>query len=196
MVDVAKHYDLLIENNNDPVKDSEELKRYMDKYDGEILIKELNLNNNASCLEIGCGTGRVLQKILNRYKSYTGIDLSSKTISRAKEHFVADNLVFICADFLEYKFSQKFDIIYSTLTFMHINNKEKALSKIYFLLNDGGKFVLSIDKNQNEILDTGFSRIKIFPDDKGQIEILIKKVGFNLEKCFETENAFIFSMIK
>ncbi len=196
MVNVSEHYDLLIENNNDPINDSEELKRYMDKWDGEIFINELKLDKQKNCLEIGCGTGRVLQKILGNFKNYLGVDVSARTICRAKEHFKDNNIGFICADFLDLDFSQSFDLVFSTLTFMHIKYKKKAIIKIYALLNIGGKVVLSIDKNQNTILDTGYSKVKIYPDDKNYIEQIFVEVGFNNIKCIETEFAYIFSANK
>lgn len=39
-----------------------------------------------------------------------------------------------------------------------------ASKKIAELLSPGGRFVLSIDKNQDEYIDTGISRIKVYPD--------------------------------
>ena len=37
--DVIRHYDLLIEENNDPVRDPKPLKDYMDKWD-ELVIED------------------------------------------------------------------------------------------------------------------------------------------------------------
>lgn len=56
---VAKHYDVLIEQNNDPVHDPDVLKEYMDKWDGAQFINEMKLNKSLSVLEIGVGTGRL-----------------------------------------------------------------------------------------------------------------------------------------
>ncbi len=196
MVSVAEHYDLLIENGNDPLNDCTELRQYMDKWDGQLFIELLNLNRKSKCLEIGCGTGRVLQKLESNFESYTGIDISPKTIEKAKYHFKYENVSFICDDFLICKFSQTFNVIFSTLTFMHIDNKQEAINKAYSLLDDNGRFVLSIDKNQNKILDTGYSKIKIFPDTKCKTQNMLEHVGFNKIKCMETELAFIFTANK
>lgn len=61
----------------------------------------------------------------------------------------------ICADFLSYEFDRYFDVVYSTLTFMHIEDKQRAINMIAGLLNGAGRFVLSIDKNTSEFIDTG-----------------------------------------
>ena len=56
-VDVITHYDLLIDESNDPVCDPEPLKQYMDKWDGKPFIDALRLDKSKSVLEIGVGTG-------------------------------------------------------------------------------------------------------------------------------------------
>ena len=35
-MDVINHYDLLIDENNDPFRDSPVLQKYMDQWDGEL----------------------------------------------------------------------------------------------------------------------------------------------------------------
>ncbi len=59
-----------------------------------------------------------------------------------------DNVLLLCDDFIKYNFERKFDIIYSSLTFMHFPNKLFVIKKISNLLEANGRFVLSIDKNQ------------------------------------------------
>ncbi len=54
---VSKHYDMLIDENNDPVRDPEPLREYMDKWDGRQFIDSLQLTKRKSVLEIGVGTG-------------------------------------------------------------------------------------------------------------------------------------------
>lgn len=41
MNDVIKHYDGLIDENNDPVRDPQFLKSYMDKWDGSRFIESM-----------------------------------------------------------------------------------------------------------------------------------------------------------
>ena len=198
MINVSRHYDLLIENGNDPVLDGKELSEYMNKWDGEEFISLLDLDVNKTVLEIGCSTGRIAKKIVDFCKTYIGIDVSQKTIDVAKNHFKNNNNArFFDGDFLNYDFYQKFDVICSTLTFMHIQNKEFALTKIFNLLkSDGGKVVLSIDKNQQTFIDTGYSKITIFPDTPEYICGILRQTGFNNIDVKEIEFAHIISAIK
>lgn len=191
--EIVRHYDLLIDENNDPVHDPKSLQNYMDKWDGQTFIDKMELDKDKSVLEIGVGTGRLAVRIAPECREFFGIDSSPKTIKRAKENLAEyNNISLICDDFLTHKFNQDFDVIYSSLTFMHIEEKQKAINIVAALLKDGGRFVLSIDKNQNDTIEYGTRKIKIYPDRQEDIIKYINQSGMNLLKVFETEFAYIF----
>ena len=190
---VTHHYDSLIDENNDPVHDPKPLRDYMDKWDGQAFIDSMELDNNKSVLEIGVGTGRLAVRVAPLCGEFCGIDISPKTIDRAKEN-LADfsNITLLCGDFLNSPFDNKFDVIYSSLTFMHIEEKQTAINKVAALLKDGGKFVLSIDKNQSEFIDTGTCKIKIYPDTGEKTAEYIKSAGLTILNQYDTEFATVF----
>lgn len=190
MNDVAKYYDLLIDEGQDPVHDPKILQDYMNKWDGEVFIGRLKLDKSKSVLEIGVGTGRIAVKVVPFCGRFTGIDISEKTVQKAKENL--KNADLICGDFLEYNFDETFDVVYSSLTFLHIKNKQKAFDIVCRILDEKGLFVLSIDKNQEEYIDTGISKIRTFPDSPDDIKIYAKKSGLTLIEETETEFANIF----
>ena len=191
--DVIRHYDLMIDENNDPVRDPEPLREYMYKWDGQQFIDSLQLTKEKSVLEIGVGTGRLAVRVAPECREFCGIDLSPKTVKRAKENLKEQtNVALICGDFMSYEFGRKFDVIYSSLTFMHIRDKQAAINKVRSLLNIGGRFVLSIDKNQSDTIDYGTRKIKIYPDNKEDIMSYIAHSGMSLIKAFETDLAFVF----
>ena len=191
--DVIRHYDLMIDENNDPVRDPEPLREYMDKWYGQQFIDLLQLTKGKSVLEIGVGTGRLAVRVAPECREIFGIDLSPKTAERAKENLKKQtNVTLVCGDFMSYEFGRKFDVIYSSLTFMHIRDKQAAINKVRSLLNIGGRFVLSIDKNQSDTIDYGTRKIKIYPDNKEEIVKYITQSGMNLMKVFETDFAFVF----
>ena len=193
MNDIARHYDKLIENNQDPVHDPEPLKAYMDKWDGQGFIDRMKLDKTKSVLEIGVGTGRLAARIAPECRSFTGIDISEKTSEKAKENLNnCNHAKIICGDFLDYRFNEKFDVIYSSLTFMHIKEKQKAFHKVCSLLNDNGMFVLSIDKNQDKKIDAGFSKVAVYPDNTNDTLRYSKLSGMTLLERYETEFANIF----
>lgn len=191
---VVAHYNTFIDENNAPVDDPEPLRTYMDKWDGQAFIDELQLSKDKSVLEIGVGTGRLAVKVAPMCGSFTGIDISPKTIERAKEN-LADfqHMTLICNDFLTHQFDELFDVIYSSLTFMHIEDKLTAINKIAGLLKPDGRFVLSIDKNQDDYIDFDCRKIKVFSDNPDDICGYIKAARMKLEKQLETEFAYIFA---
>ena len=77
-----------------------------------------------------------------------------------------------------------------------IEEKQKAISKVAALLKDGGRFVLSIDKNQDRFIDTGTRKITIYPDTPDEIKTYIANTGLLLTECYETKFAHIFAAQK
>lgn len=199
MNEVAKHYDNLIDEGQDPVHDPKPLKEYMNKWDGQIFIDKMQLDKSKSVLEIGVGTGRIAVNVAPKCKEFTGIDISEKTIAQAGKNIKSGLFkkpVLICADFLEYKFEKTFDVVYSSLTFMHIQQKQKAFDMVSKILNPNGRFVLSIDKNRDEFIDMGAYKVKVYPDNEIDIKAYAKNAKLKLIEEFETEFAFIFVFLK
>ncbi len=192
MKEIIEHYDKLIDENNDPVHDPKPLRTYMDKWDGERFIESMKLDKNKSVLEIGVGTGRLALKAAPLCQSFFGIDISPKTISRAAENLSSNcNVTLICDNFMSFGFTGQFDVIYSSLTFMHIEDKASAIQKIASLLCDNEIFVLSIDKCSEEFIDMGTRKIRIYPDDPARIRELILNANLTLTDEFETEHAYV-----
>lgn len=191
-MNVIDHYDLLIEENNDPFNDPPALQEYMNQWDGALFLKSLNLTASKSVLEIGVGTGRIAVKVAPHCKRLVGVDISPKTIERAKENLKDySNISFVCADFNTHPFNETFDIIYSSLTMMHFENKQQVISKVDTLLDKGGVFCLSIDKNQSDYIDMGTRKIKVYPDTLDNIKSLIDASSMTVTNIYETDNAYI-----
>lgn len=195
--DVINHYDSLIDENNDPVFDPQPLKEYMDKWDGKAFLDALTLDDTKSILEIGVGTGRLALKIAPQCKEFYGIDISSKTIKRAKENLQEfDNVTLLLGDIEKYSFDRTFDVVYSSLTFMHIKNKKGVIDKISHLLTQGGRFVLSVNKSQNTVLEYGSRKITIYPDSVKNVERYVLHSGMSIIEKIETDFAHIFVIMK
>ena len=191
-MNIITHYDLLIDENNDSFRDPPALQEYMNRWDGQRFINCLKLERNKRVLEIGIGTGRIAAKVAPCCLHLTGIDISPKTIDRAKENLKAySNVSFICDDFITFEFQETFDVIYSSLTMMHFENKQRVISKVCTLLNANGIFCLSIDKNQSEYIDMGTRKVKIYPDTLEKITSMISASAMNIEDVIEIENAYI-----
>ena len=133
-MNVIQHYDKLIEDNNDPFHDPPALQEHMEKWDGELFIDSTALDKTKFVLEIGVGTGRLARKDAPDCLSFVGIDISPKTIERAKVNLKGfNNISLICADFTKWKSEQTFDVVYSSLTLLHFEDKQGFISKSKYI---------------------------------------------------------------
>ena len=75
---------------------------------------------------------------------------------------------------------------------MHIKEKQKAINKVFDLLNTNGIFALSVDKNQSPVIDIEKSVISVYPDNPDEIKKYITQAGLTITEQYETEFAHIF----
>lgn len=197
MDDVRLHYEKLIEEGNDPVMDPPELAAHMDGWDGHSFLAALMLDGTQDVLEIGVGTGRLALRTAPMCRSFTGVDLSPKTVARAGEHLAAHAHVrLICADFLAWDTEARFDVIYSSLTFQHFADKQQAADRVAALLRPGGRAVISLDKDQSGVIDYGVRRICVYPDDPAAMAACMRTAGLTVLAVQETAFACILTAVK
>jgi hypothetical protein len=59
-------------------------------------------------------------------------------------------------------------------------------------LAPNGRFVLSIDKSQQTIIDYGNRKLPVYPDNPDRIFALLTEAGLTVEEQFETDFAVVF----
>ena len=135
--------------------------------------------------EIGCGSGRDASFMTKNDFYVTAIDGSKNMIEEAKKiHPELSQKLFHKTLPNDLEFNQTFDGIYSIATLMHLseNDLKNTLSKIYNLLNENGKFLMSLSLFRDDIDESGF-------DDKGRFFLvlsfetwinLLENVGFKI----------------
>tara|TARA_B100000700_G_C14682865_1_gene686200 strand:- start:11 stop:625 length:615 start_codon:yes stop_codon:yes gene_type:complete len=112
----------------------------------EIINKKiLSLGKPFNFLDLGCGNGWVVRKILKNTNCIdaTGIDGAKNMIDIARTYKIGD---FIEHNIEDYSFKKKFDIIFSMETFYYFNDADYLLQTLYKNnLNDQGLFIIGID---------------------------------------------------
>ncbi len=192
LTETQRHYDLLIAEGNDPVLDPPALAAYMDGWDGPEFLRLLALTGTERILEIGIGTGRLALRVAPRCRHLTGIDLSSATLERAAQHLShLPNVTLFHGDFVTLDIPAPFDVIYSSLTLLHIRNKAAAVCKMAELLSPGGRLVLSLDKGRASHLTFGERRLRVYPDAPEDIARLMEAAGLTIQSITEIERAWL-----
>ena len=87
--------------------------------------------------------------------------------------------------------AEPFDRIYSSLTFMHIEDKRAACRKIASLLTPGGRCILSLDKDQSGLIDMGTRHVVVWPDNPETISAYFSEAGLRVAPIRATERAWL-----
>jgi len=131
------------------------------KYQGKQLTDERLLAalylaapaHETAILDIGCGRGELCYALAQAGASVTGIDYSPSAIKIAEKTFHdainKDKLEFICDDFLNHTFDQKYDRIIATDFIEHIekNRYDLILQTVAGLLKPEGLFIIHTSPN-------------------------------------------------
>lgn len=94
-----------------------------------------------SILEMGCGTGKNTEWLLNISKHILAVDLSAEMLSKAKAKINTDSVVFKQANMIEpWAFAENklFDLITFSLVLEHIENLSPIFEKAAKVLNSNG----------------------------------------------------------
>lgn len=112
-------------------------------------------NSNRRVLDIGCGTGNLLEKLLSRFDNVIGIDLSGDMLSSASSKLEGnDNLKLVRGEVSSLPFKDDyFDMVSAYSLLHHLPSFSDPVSEISRVLRDGG--VLYVDHeptNREDIL--------------------------------------------
>lgn len=197
---IHEHYDNLIAEDNDPFRDTEIMQNYMNRWTGKGFIDLLECGPKKRILEVGVGTGRLAKHVLEKgCLTYTGIDLSDSTLNRTQENLSEyQNMTLIQENILSYDEKDTFDTVFSVLTFIHIEDKRKALEHMISSLKKGGVLVLSLDNMQEPYLDMGAYQVKVFPNKVNEIIEIIRSFSCCIDyvKFLEEDHQVIATIIK
>ena len=172
-----------------------EIKRPWIENDIEIILKYLGesqqrciLSKNSKILSLGTRDFYDLNLLRNRgFLNLTGFDIDSRSKELSKKY----NFEFILGDIHSYRFTKKYDLIYSRHMLEHCHTPEKALKNIQSALSEFG--IISIVVPIDTIIE-GVSQSEIsikkrrghcsFWKNTDEFEGLCSKY-FKTIKCFE-----------
>ncbi len=124
------------------------------------------------CLEIGCGTGKNTQWLVDHCRNITAVDLSSSMLTIAKENTKNKKVNFIQTDILEdWTFATTlYDLISFSLVLEHIKDIDTIIKKAESLLNEKGFIYIG-----------EFHPFKQYKGSKARFE---NENGINILECY------------
>ncbi|MEK7095293.1 MAG: class I SAM-dependent methyltransferase [Patescibacteria group bacterium] len=165
------------------------------------IIHNINssINKKNKLLDYGCGVGTLTYYFSRIFKESTGVDVSEKAISIAKES-VSDvdqsksTIKFLTVKNFKIKANKnKYDLIICSEVIEHVSNDRELIKKIFMYLKKGGMLFLSTPSSQAPLFRMGL--LKKFDARVGhlrrysQINLvnLIESEKFQIKKIIKTE---------
>ena len=113
----------------------------------DFALKERHrINNNFTFLDLGCGNGWVVRKVIENPLciNASGIDGAPQMIANAIKR--GDGEEYILANIDEHEPTQKYDLIHSMEVLYYLENPVAILKKVAnSWLNEGGRLIVGID---------------------------------------------------
>ena len=118
------------------------------------------LTEEMNVLDLGCGTGLGAQLYRPFAKSLIGVDVSSRMLEKAAEKKIYNRLEIF--DILQdWRFPQKFDLIYSSDVFVYFGNLDTIIRSASSYLVCGGIIAFSVERLENNGME-----YRLFPSGR------------------------------
>ena len=115
---------------------------YLDSFERAELFALMGDVQGLNVLDVGCGTGRMVENLKKFGAKVTGLDVSEKMLAIAKKHFSTTE--FVLGDIEELPFEdESFDMVVATFVIVHLGTLQRAFDEVYRVLKPGGVFLVS-----------------------------------------------------
>ena len=110
------------------------------------LLEYVNLKDNASVLDLGCGTGLLLNRLAAKFPTVKGVglDISPLMLRRARaQNRFHKRLIFVSGNTESLSFAdEQFDAVFCTMSFLHYPHPQQVFHQVSRVLTNGGRFYL------------------------------------------------------
>ena len=152
------------------------------------------LKDGASVLDIGCGAGVPIAKILAERFAVTGVDISLEQIDRAQKN--VKNGRFIHGDIMNQHFkSETFDAVTMIYTLFHLPREEhpQLIRRIYRWLKPRGLLLTTVTKSSHDsYTEDNFFGTTMFWSNfaLSDYQFLLQDTGFTLKESCEIGHGY------
>ncbi|MBW4615789.1 MAG: methyltransferase domain-containing protein [Desmonostoc vinosum HA7617-LM4] len=140
------------------------------------LLSKVDLPVQPNVLDLGCGTGRLLQRLANQFPDLrgTGLDFSAQMLRVARQRNCHHpRLIYVegRAESLPFTDGQ-FDAVFNTISFLHYLEPQQVLCEVARVLVPGGRFYLvdyTTSKTASELIAASPARIRFYNRESREI---------------------------
>lgn len=148
-------------------------------------LQSISFDRSFTFLDVGCGNGWVVRKISNEdyCKKSIGIDKSKKMIIQSEKKKTNNKESFFHTDIESWKYTGKFDFIFSMESLYYAESIETALKKIFKLLKPGGQFFCGTDFYTDNKATTKWAKmmkIQMHLHSKKEWREFFQNIGFKV----------------
>jgi len=170
-------------------------------------FQETTLNLSAddiqSVLDVGCGSGRYCIEYLRMGKKVVGVDMASEMLKIAEQvcrrEFPDGQIKFICANYLDCQFDEKFDAVVLMGLFDYVDDPGRLLTK---LKGDVSKYIFASFPRSDNFLNAirkfryrYFKKCPLYYHSRRGLELLMRASGFNNYDIAENDREFYVKVI-
>jgi 2-polyprenyl-3-methyl-5-hydroxy-6-metoxy-1,4-benzoquinol methylase len=120
---------------------SETLQLHVERYQ---FAKEHLVRGSLLDLACGVGYGTALLSKDERISLAVGVDIDNAAIQYAKERYRGQNVIYICAEALDFQPDRQFDNIVSLETIEHVDDPQALFAHLVSLLAPRGRLIASV----------------------------------------------------
>ncbi len=146
-------------------------------------LKLINFQDRWTMLDIGCGGGATIKRLLKHSKDSQvyGIDISQESVAKSKNNCIdmLDKQVFVnqgSAEMLPYE-TGKFDLVTAVETIYFWPNLQSCFKEVYRVLKTGGRFAIIVEAADKDSMWTNIVEgMTTYSSD--QILTMLRNAGF------------------
>ena len=110
------------------------------------LLEYVELKENAAVLDLGCGTGKLMNRLAAEFPTVKaiGLDLAPKMLREARtRNQYRKRLIFVSSRAESLSFAdEQFDAVFCTMSFLHYPHPQQVFQQVSRVLSSGGRFYL------------------------------------------------------
>ena len=115
---------------------------YLNSFEKTSVEKLLGDLKGKRVLDIGCGTGRIIQMLREHGAEIVALDISEEMVKAVSQKFPGMECVVGDSDNLPFE-DGSFDMVLGLFWIVHLKDLRKSFEEVYRVLKNGGRFILS-----------------------------------------------------